>query len=144
MPLWKDREDCAPPETKAKTATQELAHEICASVPFHLGTQSISCKEGDTSYPEIGDEEADFIHQKFAMRLGWLYLFLPMARLATLDELPNEQRIWVANQNVRIQDIISVRYHCPRDMVKDSPASALPGYIADQPTNCPAFPYVLS
>ena len=108
-PTLRNERDCESLKTKALANLRELADDICASVPFHLGTR-IGGKD-DIVFPNIEDEEVNAVHKQTATVQGWFSITLPLSRLLKTNFLHERQRQWVLSQYDRICSIVGHK-HC--------------------------------
>ena len=98
--------------------------------------------KSEITYPNIGDEETDFLNSKSATSLGCFFLYLPMTRLTRLHGLPEPQSQWVAKQNVRIRHLIAQRYCSREKNLDESLMGDLPAYLTAQTINRSISVYV--
>ena len=95
--------------TQAANATiHKLADDICASVPFFLGSQmeSVRMRPGLVDYPFAETRPVTLTHKQAAPLMGAWYLFAPLRNLQNSDlELPVEQQKWVQGQINRVLGI---------------------------------------
>lgn len=96
----------------ASTATltiQSLATDICASVPFLLGSQmeSVQMNPYKVEYPEAEGRRVTHAHQQTAPLVGGFFLLGYMGNLCTsgFGCLDDEQVGWVKGQMQRILQI---------------------------------------
>jgi hypothetical protein len=92
----------------AMSTIQAMATDICASVPFFLGSQttSVQLDPYKVEYPEAEGRRVTMAHQQTAPLLGgWLILSF-LENLCSPDLcLPDEQRAWVKEQMHRTWQI---------------------------------------
>ncbi|KAF6232100.1 hypothetical protein HO173_009694 [Letharia columbiana] len=97
----------------ARMMTQEMIDDMCASVPYALGTKTFGSpgdREG-IEYPYNGTQKACEDHRRAAAALGGWHLLEPMkTSLKTRTECLREgQREWVKSQMARIWRIYSLQ-----------------------------------
>ena len=88
----------------AKQMIQELADDICGSIPFHLGTK-ISGTPGDTTnveYPTDGISATTSDHRRAASALGGWFLFPALTAAKSATCLREGQQQWISGQLKRI------------------------------------------
>jgi hypothetical protein len=92
----------------ATATAHRLADEICASVPFFLGSQleSVRMKTGLVEYPFAETRPASQTHRQIAPLMGAWYV-LPCLRNLQAGGLglPSEQINWLNRQIDRIRAI---------------------------------------
>ena len=94
----------------AKMITQEMVDDLCASVPFALGTKTM-CVPGDrdgVEYPYNGTKKASEDHRRSATALGGWHLLEPMKTSLKTKDLREGQKDWVKTQMGRIWRIYSL------------------------------------
>lgn len=95
----------------AKMITQEMVDDMCASVPFALGTKSFGGpgdREG-IEYPYNGTTKAPEDHRRAAAALGGWHLLEPMKTSLKATCLREGQKEWVKAQMARIWRIYSLQ-----------------------------------
>jgi hypothetical protein len=88
----------------AKMITQEMADDICASVPFALGTKT-SGGPGDrdgNEFPYVGSQKVSEQHRRAASALGGWHLLEPMRTSMRTSCLRDGQKEWIMDQMQRI------------------------------------------
>ena len=83
---------------------QELADDICGSIPFHLGTK-LSGMPGDTTnveYPTDGISATTSDHRRAASALGGWFLFPALTAAKSATCLRDGQQQWISGQLKRI------------------------------------------
>lgn len=106
------------PERAAVTTTiQEIADDICASIPFSLGSRTTPAPLHDTqniSYPTLpGTAETPEVHYRTAAAYGGWYLFSPMKQIVAVGAYLREgQMLWMALQLRRLAGVYNI---CPED-----------------------------
>ena len=107
------------PERAAITTTiQELADDICASIPFCLGSRTTPAPVHDTqniSYPTLPGttETTPEVHYRTAAAYGGWYLFPPMKQVMAVGAYLREgQMLWMALQLRRLAGVYNI---CPED-----------------------------
>lgn len=94
----------------AKMITQEMADDICASVPFALGTQT-SGRPGDRDgieYPYAGSQKVSEKHRRAASALGGWHLLEPMRTSLRTSCLRDGQKEWIMSQMQRVGRIYAL------------------------------------
>ena len=94
----------------AKMITQEMVDDLCASVPFALGTKTMG-GPGDrdgVEYPYNGTKKASEDHRRSATALGGWHLLEPMKTSLKTKDLREGQKDWVKTQMGRIWRIYSL------------------------------------
>ncbi|OAP61557.1 hypothetical protein AYL99_03760 [Fonsecaea erecta] len=127
--------DCQRIKARAIKAMRELAIDICASVPFHVGTWEASIPASEIQYPSIGNHDADLIHRQNAYSCGWYLLLLPLSRLLLVKDLPAGQAEWIARQYSRICAIGDEQYHLPAQSFERLPPESLPSFAYSHAIN---------
>ena len=95
----------------AKMITQEMVDDMCASVPYALGTKT-SGGPGDRDgieYPYNGTQKASEDHRRVAAALGGWHLLEPMKTSLKTSCLREGQKEWVKAQMARIWRIYSLQ-----------------------------------
>ncbi|KAH8705620.1 hypothetical protein BGW36DRAFT_354018 [Talaromyces proteolyticus] len=126
-------DDCGAYENKAISLMIDLATDVCASVPFHLGT--LSPADEDIIYPSQEDDEGDAIHRQVAPIHGWFLIVLPISRLMQTSFLPPGQYAWIVSQYHRICDIIAHKHRIPSQDVVRIFETAIPAFASALPIN---------
>lgn len=95
----------------ARMITQEMADDICASVPFALGTKTLG-EPGDRDgieYPYTGNQKASEEHRRAASALGGWHLLEPMRATLRGIGLRDGQKEWLIEQMQRIRRIYALQ-----------------------------------
>jgi len=95
----------------AKMITQEMTDDICASVPFALGTKILG-GPGDRDgieYPYSGAQKASEEHRRAAAALGGWHLLEPMRTCLRTTCLRDGQKEWIMDQMQRINRIYALQ-----------------------------------
>ena len=95
----------------AKMIVQEMADEICGSVPFALGTK-MSGGPGDRNgveFPYVGGQTASEDHRRAASALGGWHLLRPLRSCLGTDYLRDGQKDWIIGQMQRISRIYALQ-----------------------------------
>ena len=95
----------------ANMITQEMVDDICASVPYALGTKTDG-GPGDRDgieYPYIGSQKASDEHRRSAAALGGWHLLEPLKTSLRASGLRDGQKEWVMNQMQRIGRIYNIQ-----------------------------------
>lgn len=95
----------------AKMITQEMVDDMCASVPYALGTKTLG-GPGDrkgVEYPYNGTQKASENHRRAAAALGGWHLLEPMKTSLKTTCLREGQKEWVEAQMARIWRIYSLQ-----------------------------------
>ena len=82
-----------------------MATDICAAVPFFLGSQTMSVHldPSKVEYPEAEERRVTSAHQQTAPLLGGWLIRSELEYLCSPDLcLPDEQQAWVKSQMHRI------------------------------------------
>jgi hypothetical protein len=90
---------------------QQVADDICASVPFHLGDRIKPGNFGDkkVQYPHAPGEALPGEHYEIAPLMGGYQLLDPLGGLLRMQiKLRNGQRQWVGGQIMRISRIYNI------------------------------------
>lgn len=93
----------------AKMITQEMVDDMCASVPYALGTKTFG-GPGDRDgieYPYNGTQKASEDHRRAAAALGGWHLLEPLKTSLKTTCLQDGQKEWVKAQMARIWRIYS-------------------------------------
>ena len=106
-----------PERTTVTTTIQEIADDICASIPFSLGSRTTPAPLHDTqniSYPTLpGTTETPEEHYRTAAAYGGWYLFPPMKQVMAVGAYLREgQMLWMALQLRRLAGVYNI---CPED-----------------------------
>lgn len=124
--------DCDILANKAVSESRTLIKDICASVPFHLGTKTAGKQE--VIYPKLEDEEVDRIHWQNATLQAMFLITLPLRRLIKLDLIEAEQHRWASLQYDRVCSIVAHHSGISSHRVAKILETAIPG-LAAQPIN---------
>ncbi|KAJ5885097.1 hypothetical protein N7495_009607 [Penicillium taxi] len=92
----------------AKARIQIIADDICATVPYCLGSQmeSVRMKPGLVEYPFSETRPVTAVHQAIAPLMSGWHIFGNLRNLQSPElELPPEQIIWVGQQLERVRAI---------------------------------------
>jgi len=95
----------------AKMITQEMGDDICASVPFALGTKTTG-GPGDRDgieYPYAGSQKVSEEHRRAASALGGWHLLEPLRTSLRTNCLRDGQRQWIMGQMQRIRRIYALQ-----------------------------------
>ena len=95
----------------AKMITQEMVDDMCASVPFALGTKTFGGpgeREG-IEYPYNDTQKASEDHRRVAAALGGWHLLEPLKTSLKANGLREGQKEWVKAQMARIWRIYSLQ-----------------------------------
>lgn len=98
--------------SRAVTSIQQLADDICASVPFSLGSRvkPSAMYAGDTCYPCVKGQTVSKAHQQRAAAVGGWCLFLPLKEtLHAAKDMRRGQREWVSGQLRRLATVYNIR-----------------------------------
>ncbi|GAM91273.1 hypothetical protein ANO11243_093210 [Dothideomycetidae sp. 11243] len=115
----------------ATSSIRSIADDICASVPFHIGT--LSTKHEETLYPSTGDPELDVIHRRTADIQGWFFVVLPLYRLQKTRGLSEIQQTWVKAQCNRLHAITAKSHKIPLGRVAHNFETALAAFASALP-----------
>ncbi|KAL8965929.1 MAG: hypothetical protein Q9183_003612 [Haloplaca sp. 2 TL-2023] len=117
-----------PPVLKGIMRIQEMADDICASVPFHLGTKTFGgpSDRGEVQYPDDGTEKPSNDYRRSAAGLGGWFVLEPLKMVAKAPALREGQQEWILKQIERIQRIYTIMK--PIEMgVDEMPSPSCPG-----------------
>ena len=95
----------------ARMITQEMTDDICASVPFALGTK-VSDGPGEregVEYPYAGGQKASEEHRRAASALGGWHLLEPLRTVLNGLGLRDGQKEWTMEQISRIKRIYALQ-----------------------------------
>ena len=95
----------------AKMITQEMVDDICASVPYALGTKTLG-GPGDrdgVEFPYNGTQKVSEDHRRAAAALGGWYLLEPLKTSLKATCLAEGQKEWIKAQMERIWRIYSLQ-----------------------------------
>ena len=95
----------------AKMITQEMVDDICASVPYALGTKTFGGpgdREG-VEFPYNGTQKVSEDHRRAAAALGGWHLLEPLRTSLKATGLAEVQKEWVKAQMARIWRIYSLQ-----------------------------------
>jgi hypothetical protein len=112
---------------------KSIADDVCASVPFHLGTRTVTNE--NVEFPSLGDAELDAIHRQTAVVHGWYLIVLPIQRLTKVETLPRKQKLWVARQYDRICAIVARKHNIDRKRVARTFETAIVAFATATPMN---------
>lgn len=110
--LWSHSRDSPLQEgAAALQATQELVDDICASVPYQLGTKLEGGPLDQTSaeYPYTGATKSSAEQRRAMVSLGGWNLLEPLKSALAAANLRRGQREWIKGQLQRIGRIYNVR-----------------------------------
>ena len=95
----------------AKMITQEMVDDICASVPFALGTKTFGGpgERDGIEYPYVGARKASEEHRRAASALGGWHLLEPMRTSLRASCLRDGQQEWIMDQMQRISRIYALQ-----------------------------------
>ena len=101
---------------------QEMADDICGSVPFNLGTKTFGGANDrkEVKYPEDGINKPSTDYRKSAAGLGGWFLIEPLKTSAKAICLREGQQEWILKQIERIQRIYTIKKPI------DDPTSSMP------------------
>jgi len=91
---------------------QEMADEICASVPFHLGNRIKAGRIDDKSveYPHVAGRPTESSHYAGAAAFGGIFSMLRLSELMSLTvPLRLGQRQWIGGQMARVKETYLVQ-----------------------------------
>lgn len=91
--------------------TQEMVDDICASVPYALGTKTFGGpgERDGVEYPYNGTQKASEDHRRAATALGGWHLLEPFKTSLKANCLGEGQKEWVKAQMARIWRIYSLQ-----------------------------------
>ena len=95
----------------ATTSIQELADDVCASVPFCLGSRNTLAPlhAEEIAYPTLPGQKIPKLHYRTAVAYGGWYLFAPMKQvMAVAPYLREGQTTWMGLQLQRLGRIYDV------------------------------------
>ncbi|KAF2815278.1 uncharacterized protein BDZ99DRAFT_472580 [Mytilinidion resinicola] len=91
---------------------QDLADNVCASVPFHLGDRREPTRidDKDVQYPHTGGDPVSDHHYAAAAAYGGYLLTRPLVEVLTARcPLRTGQREWIGGQMQRLKQIYAIR-----------------------------------
>ncbi|KAL8824221.1 MAG: hypothetical protein Q9170_008222, partial [Blastenia crenularia] len=90
---------------------QSLIDDICASVPFNLGTKTFGGPNDrkEVRYPDDGINKPSNDYRKAAAGLGGWFLLEPLKLAAHAISMRDGQKDWILRQIERIQRIYTIR-----------------------------------
>lgn len=94
----------------AKMITQEMTDDICASVPFALGTKTLGGpgERDGVEYPFVGKGKVGDEHKRAAAAMGGWHLLDPLKSALQAKSLRDGQREWMTGQMERIGRIYNL------------------------------------
>ena len=95
----------------ASMIIQELADNICASVPFHLGDRNSTGRVDDKTvcFPRVGGRPDPESHHALSGAFGGFFLIVPLAELLSPHVfLRAGQKQWIGGQMGRIKRICNI------------------------------------
>jgi hypothetical protein len=105
-------EAVATPEKELQSTIQQLADDICNSVPFHIGDQFQPSPIGDkgTKFPHLPGETTSNLHYRMAPAVGGFAVLKSFGELLSLKlELREGQKEWINGQIIRLANIYNLR-----------------------------------
>ena len=98
-------------EVYAKMITQEMADDICASVPFALGTKTLGGpgERDGVEYPYVGSKRVCEEHGRAASALGGWHLIEPFKTSLKTTCLRDGQTGWIMEQLQRVSRIYALQ-----------------------------------
>jgi hypothetical protein len=127
--------DCERVHARAIKSIQALSDDICATVPFHVGSWTIAIPENKVRFPPLENREAELIHRRTALVCGWFLMLLPLSRLKKVTCLNPDQIQWVATQYSRVCSIAGARYHLSGSVAEELLSETFPAFAYAQPIN---------
>ena len=105
-----------------------MADDICASVPFHLGTKTFGgpSDRGEVQYPDDGKEKPSNDYRRSAAGLGGWFILEPLKMAAKAPALREGQQEWILKQIERIQRIYTIMKPINKE-VDEMPSPSCPG-----------------
>ncbi|KAA6412238.1 MAG: hypothetical protein FRX48_04390 [Lasallia pustulata] len=97
---------------RAAHSIQQLTDDICASVPFVLGSRlrTSAMYAADANYPCIEGQTVSRAHQQKAAALGGWALFFPLKEILQVGTyLRKDQLAWVLGQLLRLATVYNIR-----------------------------------
>jgi hypothetical protein len=82
--------------------TQRLVDEVCASVPFFLGTKHADANPESIEYPFANNVSLSHDYRETALRLGAWFLFAPLSTCANQPLISPRQKDWIEMQLERL------------------------------------------
>ena len=99
---------------------QEMADDICGSVPFHLGTRDDRLGFEDhplVEFPMVDSTKVSGQHRRIAAALGGWFLvepfYVPLHTCLSVERLREGQKEWIGGQLRRISRIYNVKVDDP-------------------------------
>ena len=117
-----------------------MADDICASLPFILGTRTTD--SDNPEYPSIGSDEADAVHWRNATIIGWFLIVLPLQRLGKCALLGKQQQKWVGMQCKRVCAIVAKKHSISTCRAGEILETAIPAFASMLPINSRHLRYV--
>lgn len=127
-------------EREALHAIAAISLDMCASVPFHLGTRNL--ENNDVRFPALDDPEAAAIHRQIAPLQGWSSIVLPLSRLVKSKFIVQEQHDWAVSQYDRICAIVGHKHGISAAHTARIFASAVSAFASALPINSRHLRYV--
>lgn len=131
----RETEDCQNIVVEATKTINVLAEEICAAVPFHIGTWTVDTPESAIHYPSLEHEDASLIHRQNAYAAGPFLIFPSLAKLKALDCLKNDLAKWADIQYSRVCSRISSRHHVSAYLAERFFSETFPAFAYGHPIN---------
>jgi hypothetical protein len=103
--------DSCIPQAACEHTIQQLADDICASIPFYLGDRTRSGKMGDRNaqYPHAAGSSVPSTHYQMAPVSGGYQLLGVFSTLLNMDiKLRDGQRQWISGQLRRLSTIYNL------------------------------------
>ena len=81
---------------------QRLIDEVCASVPFFMGTRAPGVHPAAILFPAAEGSVPSLAYRQFALRAGAWFLRAPLKMCATYQLIRMRQKIWIESQIERV------------------------------------------
>ena len=85
--------------------TQRLVDEVCASVPFFMGTKCVDLDPESVDFPHALGQAMTEVQRANNMRLGTWFIFAPLYACARCPDLRPGQSDWIQKQIERLESL---------------------------------------
>lgn len=126
-----DREDLTAMRDASLKAIAQISEDVCASLPFHLGTRDPTSEH--ISFPVSSDREGDAVRNQTAGIHGWFLIVLPVCRLMKTKHIPNAHGAWITAQHRRICSIVGHKHGISEDSTSKILETAVPAFASALP-----------
>ncbi|KAF2167612.1 hypothetical protein M409DRAFT_22413 [Zasmidium cellare ATCC 36951] len=128
-----DREDRTAMRHASLKAIAQISEDVCASLPFHLGTRDPTSEH--ISFPVSPDNEGDAVRNQTAGIHGWFLIVLPICRLMKTTHIPIAHTAWITAQHRRICAIVGHKHGISEDSTSEILETAVPAFASALPIN---------